>query len=358
MSHENIVVSKDKKTAYYGEDNGLGALYKFVAKTAGNLSDGDLYVLKLDQPMVSGEPTGTTGKWLKVPNTTKTERNDVKVYGSAMGTTFSGIEDVEINPVSGEVYFTAKGLNRVYRLKNVNDTTVSNFMTFVGGMSYRISSGTSVVTEDWGGGNDNLDFDERGNLWVLQDGGRNHVWVVRPNHTQVDPKVEVFMRLPRESEPTGISFTPDHKYMFISIQEPATTIAYNQKDVTGTYKTINRSTMLVISRKEFLGVSQLVPPPPDTNTHISQAIGSENDNIKIYPNPFTASATVALNIIAERSDVSIRLTDVTGKTVQEIHVGKLEKGNYKYTISAPAAGFYFCNIFIDNNRSTYKIIKQ
>lgn len=357
MSHENIVVSTDRKTAYFGEDNGLGAVYKFIAKTPGNLSEGDLYVLKLDSAVVGGEPKGTTGKWLKVPNTTKTERNMVKTYGSAFGTTFSGVEDVEINPLNGQIYFTAKGLNRVYRFKNVDDTTVSDFMTFVGGKTYRISSGSKVISEDWGGGNDNLAFDDRGNLWVLQDGGRNHVWVVRPNHTQANPKVEVFMRLPRESEPTGISFTPDYRYMFISIQEPASSINYNQKDVAGVYKTINKSTMMVIARKELLGVSQLKPKPIDTGNYVSN-IGFDQNDVRIYPNPFTSAATVEVNITGDNSNTSIEVIDVTGKTVQEIHAGKLTRGTYKYAISAPVAGFYFCNITIDNRRTTYKIIKQ
>lgn len=359
MSHENIVVSKDRKTAYFGEDDGLGAVYKFVAKTAGNLSEGDLYVLKLDQPMASGEPTGTTGKWIKVPNTTKTERNNVKINGSAMGTTFSGVEDVEINPVDNQIYFTAKGLNRVYRFKENGDSTISGFMTYVGGKTYRISSGSTVISEPWGSGNDNLVFDDRGNLWVLQDGSRNHVWIVRPGHTQANPKIEVFMHLPAGSEPTGATFTPDYRYMFISIQEPSTNINANVRDVAGVYRTMNKSTMMVIARKEFLGVSQLKPPVDTTDTTNSvQIVKNINDNVRIYPNPFTSTATVELNVVNDNSDIMIQLVDIAGKTIQAIQPGRLQKGSYKYTVSAPVAGFYFCNVTIDNVRNTYKIIKQ
>ncbi|HEY1031018.1 MAG TPA: alkaline phosphatase PhoX [Flavipsychrobacter sp.] len=346
MSHENVVVHKDRKTVYFGEDDGLGALYKFVANTAGNLSAGSLYVLKLDQPLSGNEPTGTTGTWVSVPNTTKQERNDVKIFGSAMGSTFSGIEDVEIGTIDSQVYFTAKGFNRIYRFAD-NGTTVSGFQTYAGGKTYRVTSGTDVISEAWGSGNDNLAFDDRGNLWVLQDGGRNHVWVIRPGHTQANPKIEVFMHIPREAEPTGMTFTPDYKYMFISIQEPAPSITVPKTDVAGVTKTVNKSTMMVISRKEYLGVPQSV-----------KEVAVLDRNVRIYPNPFTESATLEIDVMENQSKLHIEMIDIMGKTVQEINASKLDKGMYKYTIAGPATGFYFCNVTINGIRTTYKVVKR
>ena len=167
------------------------------------------------------------------------------------------MEDVEINPVNGDIYFTAKGVGRTYRFTD-NGTTVSNFITFVGGQTYPINYGSGVITEDWGGGNDNLTFDDKGNLYVLQDGGKNHVWLVRPDHTQANPKIELFMTTPTGSEPTGMTFTPDYKYMFISIQEPNGKIA--QKDVKGTAVTFDRSTTLVVARKESFKPTTIAAP--------------------------------------------------------------------------------------------------
>ncbi len=78
--------------------------------------------------------------------------------------------------------------------------------------------------EPWGRGNDNLAFDGEGNLWVCQDAivasDRNHIWVVGPTHTQASPQVRVFATTPIRSEPTGITFTPDYKFMFISFMGP------------------------------------------------------------------------------------------------------------------------------------------
>jgi secreted PhoX family phosphatase len=255
MEHENVVVVKDRKTLYEGEDNPTGNVYKFVADNADNLSKGKLYVLKLDQPLVNGEPTGTTGTWVLVPNSTPQECNTVKQFAATNGTPFNGVEDVEINPLTGDIYFAVKGLSRTYSFKD-DGTTLSGFKTFVGGKSYRVTIGNEVVTEDWGSGNDNLTFDDRGNLWILQDGGNNYVWIVRPDHTQANPKVEIFMQTPIGSEPTGMTFTPDYRYMFISIQEPSNSNNEPVSDVTGNAQFFNRSTAIVISRNDFLGTKQ------------------------------------------------------------------------------------------------------
>lgn len=254
MNHENVVVAKDSVTVYQGEDGGTNLVYKFVADQKMNLSSGKLYVLKMDQPVSGGEPTGSTGRWIRVPNTTQSDRNNCNSLALALGgTPFSGVEDVEINPINGMVYFTAKGLNRVYRFKD-GDTTFTNFETFVGGKSYNINTGTNIVSEPWGSGNDNLTFDDKGNLWVLQDGSRNYIWLVRPDHTQAEPKIELFLSPSLGAEPTGMTFTPDFKFMFLSIQHPSSSNVA-QIDATGNSVDFKAAATVVIGRKEFLGLS-------------------------------------------------------------------------------------------------------
>jgi len=260
MSHENIVFKQDSITSYYGEDEPDGNVYKFVAAQKTNLSSGTLYALKLNNALDSkGDPTGTTGTWVVVPNTSKSDRNFTKMVAKIAGATaFNGVEDVEINPLNDYVYFTAKGVGRTYSFKD-DGSTVSNFKTFVGGETYPINFGSGVIAEEWGGGNDNLTFDDKGNLWVLQDGGRNHVWLVRPDHTQENPKVELFMTTPTGSEPTGMTFTPDFKYMFISIQEPSAATT-TQKDIKGNSILFNKSHVLVVARKENFTPTTIIPP--------------------------------------------------------------------------------------------------
>ena len=260
MSHENVAFLNDSVTVYQGEDASDGNVYKFIADKKTDLSSGNLFVLKLDNSLnSSGDPTGSTGTWVQVPNTTKTERNNVKTTAATLGgTKFAGVEDIEVSPLSGELFFTAKGVGRVYKFKD-NGTTVSNFSTFAGGESYIVNYGGGLVSEDWGGGNDNLTFDDKGNLWVLQDGGRNHIWMLAPDHTPAKPKVELFMISPIGSEPTGMTFTPDYKYMFLSIQEPSAK-TLQQKDVAGNSVFFDKSHALVVSRKEMFLPQFLTTP--------------------------------------------------------------------------------------------------
>ncbi|OAB79932.1 alkaline phosphatase PhoX [Cochleicola gelatinilyticus] len=253
MNHENVVVSEDMVTAYYGEDGGTDCVYKFVADTPGDLSEGTLYVLKLDTPLANNEPTSPTATWIQVPNTTKAERNNVRNAAAALGgTNFNGVEDCEIHPLTGEIYFTSKGKGRVYKFSD-DGATISNFRTFVGGMSYDIATANGTLTEDWGGGNDNLTFDDKGNLWVLQDGGNNYIWVVRPDHTQANPRVELFASMPNGSEPTGLTFTPDFKFGFFSVQHPNGNNT-PQLDATFSEVTFNASATVVFALNENMGV--------------------------------------------------------------------------------------------------------
>lgn len=252
MKHENVVVANDLRTAYFGEDGGTDCVYKFVANTPGDLSSGFLYVLKLDAPLVANDPSSPTATWVQVPNNTIAERNNVTATAAALGgTDFNGVEDCEINPITGEIYFTSKGKGRVYSFTD-NGSTISNFKTFVGGTSYDITTSTGIFTEAWGGGNDNLTFDDQGNLWVLQDGGNNYIWVVRPDHTQETPNVSLFASMPNGSEPTGLTFTPDFKYGFFSVQHPS---GSNQPQQDATYNDVvfDASTTVVFALQENLG---------------------------------------------------------------------------------------------------------
>ncbi|MEW5676140.1 alkaline phosphatase PhoX [Flavobacterium enshiense] len=304
MNHENIVVSADGVTAYYGEDGGTHCTYKFVANTPNNFSSGTLYVLKMDLALSNDEPSSATATWVQVPNTTQAERNNVTTAAAALGgTNFNGVEDCEISPIDGKIYFASKGKNRVYRFKD-NGTTVSEFETFVGGKSYPITTANGVVTENWADGNDNLAFDDHGNLWVVQDGGLNYIWVVRPNHTQSDPKVMIHSSMPAGSEPTGLTFTPDYKYGFFSVQHPSGS-NQAQPDATQSNVIFNASAALVFSNKDFLGQQQNLSTNP---------VVALNSEIQVYPNPTKGLVTLSLNEEADKN-LKIEVYDFLGRKV-------------------------------------------
>ncbi|MDB5205224.1 MAG: putative phosphatase [Flavisolibacter sp.] len=257
MSHENVVVSADSLTVYEGNDENPGHIFKLVADVPGKLGAGTLYVLKL-----TGTPdNSTTGSWIQVPNSTPAECNNVRAFAASVAATnFNSIEDVEISPKDGKIYFTSKANSRVYRFKD-NGTTVNGFDIFVGEATsvYNINYGTGTAPELWRDGNDNLTFDDEGNLYVLQDGGRNHIWMVRPCHTAATPAVELFAVTPFESEATGMTFSPDYKFMFISIQHPSAANATQMTDAAGNVVQFNKETAIVIARKDVLGPQNTLP---------------------------------------------------------------------------------------------------
>ena len=357
MSHENVAVSADRRTVYEAEDAGSGCVYKFVATTAGNLSAGTLYVLRLDQPLASGDPTGTKATWVVVPNTTVSDRNNTNKLATALGgTAFSGPEDVEI-AADGRVYFTSKSNGRTYRFTD-NGSTVTGFETFAGGRDYAINFGSGMTNEAWAGGNDNLAFDERGNLYVLQDGARNHVWVLRPGHTPANPQVELFARLPAGAEPTGLTFSPDHKFAFLSIQHPSPTNSRSQRDAAGNPITFNVATTVVIARREFLGggTAPTTATATATTTTAGQPLGA-GANLKVFPNPVNGQQFTASFRTAQRAQVEVSLLDLNGRPVQPLVKGLHERGDYNYPLRTvkKLQGLYLLRLNINGTVETRKV---
>ncbi len=288
MNHENICISADSAIAYQAEDGGTAGVYKYVMDVKGKLSAGTLYVLKRDTP------TSTTGTWIQVPNTTVAERNTVStVITSLGGTNWNGPEDVEFGP-DGKMYFTSKGTGTIWRFQD-DGTTVSGIEAWVTNTNYNITHSNGVTSEGFGTGIDNLTFDNEGNLWAQQDGGRGHLWVIRPDHTPATPNVDLFCVTPAGSEPTGLTFTPDGRYGFISFQHPSGTAtvvdAKNQNVV------FNGASTVVFARKEFLG-SQAVEPRFELGTTITACdsavlfANSNNDVVNVWQDNSTRDSLV------------------------------------------------------------------
>ena len=261
QSHENTVIKSDNSVMYWGADaNPTGYLYKFVPTVAGNFSAGLLYVL--DAPGLAGN-----GTWRLVANSTQGQRNATVANSTSAGAdNFNGIEDVEIGP-DGKIYFAAKGEGKIYRFTDNGTfgtaTDISGLEVFAGNssyptiISYDVDGAGPLGTQSWGTGNDNMAFDGEGNLWILNDGGGGHIWVVAPTHTQASPQVKLFARTPAGGEPTGISFSPNYRYMFLSFQHPTAT--GSQTDAAGVSVTFDTHTTVVIARAEHLGSFSTLP---------------------------------------------------------------------------------------------------
>jgi len=353
IRHENIVVAPDQRTVYEGADDGSSNsfVYKYVSDQAGKLANGSLYVLKLNGKI----GTATTGTWLPVPNNTPAECSNTTALARALGaTSFNGVEDIDISPLTHQIYFTAKGPGTIYRFTDSGQkgTTVSNFEVFAGNsptnpsQSYTINYGSGVVSELWRTGNDNLTFDSKGNLYVLQDGGRNHVWLIRPSHTPATPAVELFAVTPAGSEPTGMTFSPDEQFMFISIQHPSALNTEATVDAAGQEVVFNKSTALVIARKEALGKA-------------NKEKASEQVGAAVYPNPVSGSE-INLHITHPRQEAAtLQVMNRVGKPVLEQSIELVQGVNdLKIPVSKLRSEQYYLVIKTATTTITRSFIKQ
>jgi secreted PhoX family phosphatase len=345
FKHENVVVSADRRTVYEGADEGGSSyVYKYIATTAGNLATGSLYVLRLNGPL----GTATSGIWIQVPNGTPTECNSVTATAGALGATnFSGVEDVEISPLDGRIYFTSKSNSRVYRFVDA-PTAISGFEVFIGGQDYTINYGTGTATESWRDGNDNLTFDTEGNLYVLQDGGRNHIWMVKPCHTQANPAVELFAVTPTGSEPTGMTLSPDNKFMFVSLQHPSSTNTLATTDAAGQSVVFNKSSTLVIARKTNLGTTALA---------VKNA-GNTLAKVEVYPNPTASELNVEFSAVKKEA-ATVQVFNTIGAKQMEQPAALIVGANHlKVPVSKLRPGMYVLVIKTAGSTTSSTFIKQ
>jgi len=344
--HENVVIKSDQTVAYWGGDNAVnGFMYKFVPSVPGNFSDGLLYVLQTTSSL-------GTGTWQLLNNTAQADRNNTIALSNTAGAyNFNRIEDVEIGPDS-KIYFATTTTGNILRFRDLG-ASVDQLEVFVEATtSYDVDGAGPFPPESMGSGADNLAFDGEGNLWVLQDGNRSHIWVVGPSHTSATPNVRLFATTPAGSEPTGITFSPDFKYLFLSIQHPNSSNTSAQTDAAGSSVVFNTHTTLVIARAEFLGVNNAALPLTFTAFEVKE----RNNKVDLTWSVESDEKEGILEI--QRSEDgnnfttigSVAITDVNQKSYKYTDENVPEKSIFHYRIK-------FCDVQAFCKYSTTKTIR-
>lgn len=186
---------------------GSGAVYKFTPDVPGDLTSGQLYALKVTDPSRTGAAT-----WVALDRAAVQINSDAEaVVKGATG--WGRPEDVEILPLrsseySEALYVAATSEALVLRIALAGPNAfVSNF----------VKEGVNVTGLNTP---DNLELDEAGNLYVLEDNGPGDIWFVRNDRRpQVAPRVVQFASLSDcSAEPTGLYFAPTGDRVWVHVQ--------------------------------------------------------------------------------------------------------------------------------------------
>jgi carotenoid cleavage dioxygenase-like enzyme len=144
-----------------------------------------------------------------------------------------------------------------------------------------------------------------------------------------------------------MTFTPDYRYMFVSIQHPDATNATVMKDAADSSVIFNRESAIVIARRGYLGKDAL----PDTVVtvgvrSVTGAAGKAFAIAKLYPNPSTADVTLVVNSPAA-SDCQVKVYNMTGalaateqlmlpagSSTHSLHTAQLAPGTYHVILTS------------------------
>ncbi|MEF7613408.1 PhoX family phosphatase [Aquincola sp. MAHUQ-54] len=284
IKHENAaqtLAADNRVVVYMGDDQADDYVYKFVStgKYDANtpmlnrnlLESGTLYVAKFGAGATAGDMMGT-GEWIAlVPSTATTD-------GSTLGAKFTDIggilvntrlaadavgatkmdrpEWVTVHPGTGEAYLTltnnsgrsatdeanpraANIYGQIIRWREAGKDAAAltfewDLFVLAGNPAHAnvgtvpLQAGSSNINKDnLFNSPDGLAFDADGRLWIQTDGnfsntgnyagmGNNQMLVADPTTKEI----RRFLVGPSGCEITGITWTPDQKYVFVNVQHP------------------------------------------------------------------------------------------------------------------------------------------
>lgn len=232
---EGATVARGKDgrcVVYSGDDEMDRCLYKFIADSPGTLERGTLYCADIAQGRwipLSLEANPRLKPYFKDQTDLLTRARLAALL--AGGTQLDRPEDIEIDPASGAVFVSltnhaGKGnhFGSILRIQEKEGDPLS--------LEFESSTFKSGGPETGFACPDNLAFDRKGNLWFTSDisssslgkaqyaAFMNNGLFVVPLTGRGAGKVTQVASAPVHAELTGISFSPDGKTLFLSVQHP------------------------------------------------------------------------------------------------------------------------------------------
>lgn len=228
LKHEGIGIDAAGNVYVIDENNG-GGIFKFAPARRGDLSDGQLYTLKLTGLADAEQKWGSTSyldkagafEWVAL------DMDQVVVDADAAadavsGTEFGRPEDIEI--IGRQMYVANTSEDRVVEI-DLHDEVLGTY----------VAKGVNMPAEDQAAGvtgfnnPDNLASSADGTLYIAEDNDFSDVWVADADvdrDGQAD-SVRLFSSLKdAEAETTGIYFAPsDPGTLYLNIQHPSDHLA-------------------------------------------------------------------------------------------------------------------------------------
>jgi hypothetical protein len=236
LSHEGIEVDAEGNV-YVIDENRKGSIYKFVPENYGDLSSGQLYVLKTESASKTGPAT-----WVAL-DMDLAQTDAFAAATAAEATTYCRPEDLER---IGDTLYAALTCENVADPASTSGAGAVLSITLDDSpkVNYFVGHGVNVVAEDKAAGitgfksPDNLASGPDGRLWIVEDNVPSDIWVAEPDNDGdgASDGVHLFASLKDDgAEGSGIYFGKDPQTLFVNIQHSVTgddkTIAItNRKD--------------------------------------------------------------------------------------------------------------------------------
>ncbi len=223
LSHEGIEIDAEGNV-YIIDENRKGSIYKFVPENYGDLSSGQLYVLKTESASKTGPAT-----WVAL-DMDLAQTDAFAAATAAEATTYCRPEDLER---IGDTLYAALTCENVADPASTSGAGAVLSITLDGSpkVNYFVGHGSNVVAENKAAGitgfksPDNLASGPDGRLWIVEDNVPSDIWVAEPDNDGdgASDGVHLFASLKDDgAEGTGIYFGKDPQTLFVNIQHSVT----------------------------------------------------------------------------------------------------------------------------------------